>query len=262
LSNSGKRAWLAIGWAIVVGVLLAHTGWLWMNDRISPDTDILAMLPIEERDPVLQHAITHMADTAQQRLVVLVGAEDWTQAQRAADAYRAVLTAHPDQFVMGGQIPQQAQQDWLDQFKPLRNALLTAAQREALRTEPPAYWIDAAKRQLYSPFGGIKVGAWQDDPFGLFGGWVQARAQETSVRPSDGRLRVDDGKMHYVLLPVDLRGQAFSLSAQQAVMPVLQQAEQVARAAAPAVDVLAAGLILHAAAAGQQANNEMSTIGW
>ena len=86
-------AWV---WALVVGFLLVHNAYLWLGERIAPDTDILALLPVQERDPVLQQAFTRMVDSAQQRLIVLVGADDWAQASRAADAYDRVLAQHPD----------------------------------------------------------------------------------------------------------------------------------------------------------------------
>ena len=86
-------AWV---WALVVGLLLVHIAYLWLGQRIAPDTDILALLPVQERDPVLQQAFNRMVDSAQQRLIVLVGADDWAQANRAADAYDRVLAQHPD----------------------------------------------------------------------------------------------------------------------------------------------------------------------
>jgi predicted exporter len=261
-TDSRKRIWLALAWALVVSMLIGHATWLWTKDRLAPDTDILAMLPTEERDPVLQQAITHMANAGQQRLVILVGADDWSRAQAAADAYRAVLALHDDQLRLNDRLPAQTQQGWVEQFWPHRQVLLTSAQRSALAEQPVSYWVDAAQRQLYSPFGAIKVGAWQDDPFGLFAGWAQTRAQETSVRPSDGKLRIDAADKHYVVLPIELRNQSFSMTVQQAVLPLLEQAKQAAQRAEPTAEVVAAGIVLHAAAAGEQANNEISTIGW
>lgn len=257
-----KRALLGMAWAMMVALLLAHAGWLWHGNRLNLDTDILAMLPAEERDPVLQQAIGHMADVAQQRMVVLVGSDDWGRTQQAADAYRNVLLPHAEQFQLDDRPPRENQDAWLGQFSPHRLALLTAAQRQALATQPAAYWVDAALRQMSSPLGAAKVGAWQDDPFGLFAGWVQARARETAVRVVDGRLRVDAGSRAYAVIPVELRAKSFSLSTQQAVMPLLRQAEQAANLAVPGVEVVSAGVILHAAAAGEQASFEMSTIGW
>ena len=259
--KNSKHIWLAIAWALVVSLTVAHVTWLFSTKRFAPETDILAMLPTEERDPVLQQAIVHMADSAQQRFIVLIGAEDWRRAQSAADAYRGVLASRDDQFRLDQQSAARAEQGWIDQFWPYRGVLLNSEQRDALKNQPTSYWVDAAQRQLYSPFGAIKVGTWQDDPFGLFAGWAQTRAQQTSVRPSDGRLRVDAGNKAYVVMPIELRGQAFSLATQQAVMPVLQQAREAALRAAPDAEVISAGIILHAAAVGQQASQEMSTIG-
>ena len=142
-----------------------------------------------------------------------------------------------------------------------RLVLLSAGDEAALKSRPESYWVDSALSKLYSPFGGVKPAAWQDDPFGLFAAWMQARAGETPVRPRDGRLFVADGWRQYVVLPFTLGAPAFSLSAQDAVIPLLARARQAARAATPQAEVLAAGVILYAAAAGAQAQWEVSIIG-
>ncbi len=256
--NAGRL--LAIAWALVVALLLAHNAYLWLGKRIAPETDILALLPVQERDPVLQASFTHMVDAAQQRVAVLVGAAEWSDAKRAADAYGAVLARHAGLF-QSTPLDEQTQNDWLALFQQHRLTLLTAPQETQLRQETPAFWRDSALSQLYSPFGGPKLGAWQDDPFGLFSGWVQERAQETPVRPRDGHLFVADGERQYVLLPLTLRLPAFSLGAQESALPVLAQAEAAARQAVAGADIISAGVILHAAAASSQAAGEMSTIG-
>jgi predicted exporter len=259
--NGTRRIWPAIIWALLVSLMLAHVTWLWTGKRFAPETDILAMLPAEDRDPLLQRAIEHLADSAQQRLIVLIGTEDWQQAQLAADAYRDVLVSREDLFQLEDPLINHASQGWIDQLWPYRGVLLTSAQRDALKSQPASYWADIAQHQLYSPVGAITVGAWQDDPFGFFSGWAQGRALQTSVRPSDGRLRVDANNKSYVVMPIELRGSAFSMTMQQAVMPELKKASDAAQRAAPGIKILSAGLILHAAAAGQQASKEMSTIG-
>ncbi len=251
---------LALLWALVVSLLLGHNAYLWLVQRIVPDTDILALLPVQQRDPVLQQSFSHMVDSAQQRVVVLVGAADWNDAKRAADAYSAVLKGRPDLF-QAVAADQKTQDDWLALFQRHRLTLLTTQQEAQLRAQPPQYWLEQALSQLYSPFGGPKLGAWQDDPFGLFSGWVQERARETPVRPRDGYLFVADAQRQYVLLALTLKQPAFSLGAQRAVLPLLERAGAAARAALPQVDLVTAGVILHAAAAGAQAEGEMSTIG-
>jgi len=251
---------LALLWAAVVFLLLGHNAYLWGVRRIVPDTDIMALLPVQERDPVLQQSFSHMVDAAQQRVVVLIGAADWNDAKRAADAYGAVLAARPDLF-QATPVDERAQSDWLSVFQRHRLALLTGPQEEQLRARPARFWLESALSSLYSPFGGPKLGAWQDDPFGLFGGWVEERARETPVRPRDGRLFVADAKLQYVLLPLTVKGPAFSMTTQEAVLPLLDRAGAAARQSVPSVELIRAGVILHAAAASAQASDEMSTIG-
>ena len=216
-------AWV---WALVVCLLLAHNAYLWLGGRIAPDTDILALLPVQERDPVLQQAFTRMVDSAQQRLIVLLGADDWEQANHAADAYNRVLAQHPDLLQSTDSTTDQG--DWLALFQSHRLNLLTPQAEADLRSQSKQYWTDIALAKLYSPFAGPQLGAWRDDPFGLFGRWVQARAQETPVRPRDGRLFVGDGQRQYVVMPFALRVPAFSMAGQQAVIPLLEQARRAA----------------------------------
>jgi predicted exporter len=260
-----KRNLLAALWALVVGILLAHNAFLFAGKKIVPESNILALLPVQERDPVLQESFTHMVDAAQQRLIVLVGADDWAQAGRAADAYIAVLKPHADLLTFSDAAGEQMQSDWLKFFQQHRLSLMTSHDEFALRApsnpQSKQTWVDSALGKLYSPFAGPKLGSVQDDPFGLFSDWVQARAQETPVRPRDGRLFVADGQRQYVVLPITLKVPAFAMSAQETILPLLTQARQSAQQAAPKSDVIAAGAILHAAAAGEQATHEVSTIG-
>ncbi|OFA04791.1 MMPL family transporter [Duganella sp. HH101] len=251
---------LALLWAFAVCLLLGHNAYLWLVQRIVPDTDIMALLPVQERDPLLQQSFSHMVDAAQQRVVVLVGAADWDGARRAADAYGAVLAARKDVFE-ATPINEQTQSDWLALFQRHRLALLTATQEAQLRHQPAQFWLEAALNKLYSPFGGPNLGSWREDPFGLFAGWVQERAQETPVRPRDGHLFVADAQRQYVLLPLTLKVPALSMTAQDTVLPLLKQAGEAARKATPQVELIQAGVILHAANASAQASGEVSTIG-
>lgn len=258
MNRRGLAVWL---WAGVAGLLLAHNLYLWLGARLATDSDILALLPAENRDPALEKAFGHMVASAQQRLIVLVGADDWNQAVGAADRYLKALASGKNLLTPDREISPRREQDWLTLFDKYRLVLMTPNDERALRDRDKQYWVDAALTKLYSPVGGIKVGAWQEDPFGLFGAWLQARAQETPVRPRDGRLFVGDGTRVYVVLPFLVRVPAFSMATQEALAPLLEAARQAARRAESRVDVIAAGIVLYAGAAAAQAKWELSTIG-
>ncbi|GGY01462.1 MMPL family transporter [Pseudoduganella dura] len=250
----------ALAWLVAVALLVGHNGYLWVVKRIVPDTDIMALLPVQERDPILQRSFAHMVDAAQQRVIVLVGAAEWEDAKRAADAYSAVLAKRPDLFAAAS-AGEGVQAEWLSLFQKHRLVLMSPAQQAQLEKEGTAFWTQQALAKLYAPFGGPRLGAWQDDPFGLFSGWVQERAQETPVRPRDGHLFVADNESQYVLLPLTLKVPALSMTAQGVVLPMLEEAGAAARKAAPQARLIQAGVILHAANAGAQASGEMHTIG-
>ncbi|MFL6656464.1 MAG: MMPL family transporter [Massilia sp.] len=257
-----RQTWFALAWLLVVCALAGHNAYLWLGKHIVPDTDILALLPVQERDPVLQRSFTQMVDSAQQRVIVLVGAKQWPDAQRAAKAYSAVLAQHPELFE-ATKLDGQVEASWLAPFEPHRMVLLTRAQEAQLRSAPAQVWTDAALAKLYGAFSGPKLGSFRDDPFDLFSGWVQERAGETPVRPRDGSLFVADTvtDVQYVLMPLTLKVPAFSLAAQEKVIPLLAQASAAARASVASAEVIEAGVVLHASAAGQQASGEVSTIG-
>jgi len=240
-------------WVVVVAVVVAHNAYLWWGQRLAVDTDILALLPVEQPDPVLQRAFTRMVDATQQRLVVLVGAAEWADALRAAAAYGEVLAPHADLIRSGEGIADQTGSDWVAPFQQSRLALVTPQDEASLRSQSQQFWADLALAKLYNPFPGPKLTAWQDDPFGLFGNWVRARAQETPVRPREGRLFVSDGQRDYIVLPFTLQAPVFSVASQEAVVSLLEQARQAAYRIVPKAVVIQAGVILHAAVAAEQA---------
>jgi len=260
-SLRGAGRGLALAWLLVVAVLLGHNAYLWLVQRASPDTDILALLPSSRHDDAMQQAFVHMVDSAQQKVVVLIGDADWDKAMQAASAYETVIGKQPALLQPLAGDAAQLQGDWLASFDRSRLMLLTQEQRDKLRSDSPQQWGQLALGTMYGAFGGPRLGAWQDDPFGLFSGWVQARAQETPVRPRDGRLFVDSGGRSYVLLLLNLQQSAFSISAQQQVIPLLEQAGRAAKQAVPDAEIITAGVILHAAAGSSQASSEMTTIG-
>lgn len=256
-----RRNLPALLWALIVCSLLAHTTYLWLKKQIVPNTDILALLPADRRDPVLQQAFLHMIDSAQQRLIVLIGATEWRDARRAAGAYRQVLEPRRDLVELSDRNGEGAIAERLALFRPHRLGLMQPGDERALRSQPVQFWTDTALAKLYSPFPATPYATWQDDPFGLFSAWAQARAQETPVRPRDGWLFVADAWREYVVMPMRLHVPAFSSAGQEALIPVLERAAHAARSTVTQVEVLQAGIVLHAAVAGTQARRELSIIG-
>ena len=252
---------LALVWLVLVIAAVLYNGKVWFIDHRSLETDFLALLPNDESDPVARAAFERVATSAEQNVLVLVGSRDWADARKAGEAYAKTLARHPDWFTPASLAALQTDSA-LGPWWTNRRGLLTDDDRAALARNTPDDWVKQALNDLLSPMSSGRVGAWQDDPFGFFRRWLQARAAETPVRPVDGVLRADDADMHYVVLPMQLRSQAFALQSQREVMPLLNQARAAAEKSATDITIKGAGMIFPAAAAAAQANHELSTIGW
>lgn len=258
LNNPATVRWLAKIWLVVVLALTGHQIYLW-SGHIRLDTDILAMLPQDERNPAVQKVTRQLADAAARRVVVLVGAPDWNSAKMAADRY--ALSLENSKLPLSLRYRMEDAGDWLSFFTPHRSQLLSPAQREQL-TQSPDLLAQSAIAALYQPGMGMpRQGEWKDDPLNLLGGWLGERASGSKVRIRDGRLALTAAGQEYVLLTMEQNGPAFSVRAQQALIPVLDAAKAAALKNTSQIKILTAGVPLHAAAAASQAEREMHTIG-
>lgn len=245
-------------WLVVALACLAHNAWYWGVNRGAPVTDMLAMLPRDEQRPLAAQATQALADAGARRVTVLIGSGDKAQAQRAADAFLQALGDIPARH----RVADADQQAWLTLYAPVRAGLLSPQSRERLAQAPTEELADQALAALYQPVGGPRVGAWGDDPLNLFGQWLAERGQSSRVRVQDGRLMLTDPDApdrHYALVLVDLAGSGFEISAQRALLPRLDAATRAAEG--QGARVIRAGVPLFAAAAAEQAEREIHTIG-
>lgn len=249
-------------WLVLVLACVAHNAWYWIVNRGAPVTDMLAMLPRDEQRPLAAQATQALADAGSRRVTVLIGGGDEGQARRAADAFLQALGDIPARH----RVADADSQAWLALYAPVRAGLLPPQARERLARTPVEELADQALAALYQPVGGPRVGAWADDPLNLFGQWLAERAQGSRVRVRDGRLMLTDPaadagapERHYALVLIDLAGSGFEISAQRALQPRLEAATRAA--AGQGAQVIQAGVPLFAAAAAEQAEFEIHTIG-
>lgn len=261
-----QRAWrlerttrrLASVWLVLVLACVGHNVWHWVVQKRTPVTDLLAMLPRDEQRPLAAQATQLLADAGSRRVTVLIGGADAAQAQRAADAFLSALGDIPVRH----RVADADQQAWLTLYTPVRAGLLSAQARTRLAEASTAELADQALTALYQPVGGPRVGNWTDDTLNLFSQWLAERGQASRVRVQDGRLMLTDPEApdrHYALVLIELPGSGFEISAQRALQPRLDAAAQAAQG--QGAKVIRAGVPLLAAAAAEQAEREIHTIG-
>jgi predicted exporter len=248
---------LAIVWLVAC---VAAAGWLAQQAPVlgrRVDTDLFALLPKDTRDPLAESALGAMAASGERQLIVLVGHADPARAVAAARILAARLVGaplHPSTTADAG--------GGIGAFYAAHRAgLLAPADRARLAAAGASDFY--AQRALAAAFAPLAAGVlpWSEDPFALYGDWLAAQGTVTRVRPQGDVLAVEAQGRTYVLLPYELDGSAFALALQQEVTTRLAAAVAAARAAEPGVEVLRAGIVLHAAAAAAGAQREMAVIG-
>jgi predicted exporter len=254
--------WLAIVWLLVLIGLGAQQWHLWKSQsRI--DTDILALLPQDAHDRLLSDVTRRIADANARQIVVLLGSADAARTKAAEQAFRASLrdsTEGKALLVESGSI-----EGWFEQarafYAPYRDRLLTSDQRQRLQTEPVDGLAESALAALYGPMGAPRLTEWRQDPLSLWPQWWQERALGSGLRVGDDGLLEAEGK-HWSIVQYDTVGSAFQLDGERHIDVLLDAAAAAANTQVPGLEVLRAGVPLHAEAAAVQANREINTIGW
>lgn len=248
-------------WLLLVLAVGAHQWHFWKQGRI--DTDVLALLPINERAPDVAQATQQLAEQIQRQVVVLLGTGQWEQTRAAAQTFRAVLRQHPQAHLQEAAMAKDVSlQSALGFYQPWHTALLTPAQRAELRASSDEALVQRALQGLYQPATQARLTDWVNDPLGLWTQWWSARAAQSQARPRDAELWVAAQGKQWVVLQYTLDGSAFSLSGEPVIGSAMDDALAQVRRQAPNAQMIMAGVPLHAEAAAVQANGEIHVIGW
>lgn len=253
--------WLGIAWLVLLLALGVQQWRLW-SEQSPIDTDILALLPQDANDRLLSDATRRIADTSARQVVVLVGSSDGEATVRARDAFMQAMAGDAEAGLLR---PTGSIEGWFEQardfYAPYRDRLLTAEQREQLRQADTGELAGQALASLYGPMGAPRLTEWRHDPLSLWPQWWQQRAAGSGLQLGEDGLLTADGK-HWAVLQYETRDSAFQLDGERHLAGLLERAGDAAKAAALDLEILHAGVPLHAEAAAVQANREINTIGW
>lgn len=250
----------ALAWLLVVLAMAAHQWRFWQQDRI--DTDVLALLPLNEQAPDVAQATQQLSEQLSRQVVVLLGTAQWADSRHAAQLFRQALAQQPAPLREDPFAQQTSMQSGLNFYQPWRHALLTPQQRERLLHTPREALVQQALQDLYQPGMQTRLTDWVSDPLGLWTQWWAARAAQSQARPRDGELWVTAQDREWVLLQYSLSGSAFRLSGEPILHEAMQAAMAQVRQQSPDAQLLLAGVPFHAEAAATQAHGEINTIGW
>lgn len=260
--GAGRRPSRLVPWIwLLATAALAGLAWQWWATPGAVTTDLLALLPRESLPPAVRQAQAQLVRAAERRLVVLVGGADLASAVRAGDAWHAAALEAGAFARITYTIDPAAQERWRGFYAAYRHSLLPDAYRITGDRDTRRAVVREAARWFYSPVGlpgGLPL---VEDPLQLFGLWQLERGRDGPFRVLRERLVTTEAGRHYVAAVAELDGSPFDRATQRRVVTGLETARSAAREAGRDVEVLAAGVLLHAAEAAQRAQREVAVIG-
>ena len=246
---------LAIGVAITCGFQFGASG------NVPVQTNLLALLPPTERNPVAETAFGRLADAIGDRAVFLIGAKTTDGAMSAARKFATDLRESGAFQNVVADIPPFDLKLLTRIYLQYRCVLLTESDRLAL-SSGNANLEGRLQRKLYAPLRfGITLSP-AEDPFGFTDAWLSSLPlRSLKLEPDNGMFVTRDSMHTWVFVSAELPGSAFDGTLQQRVGNAVSRAENTLRQSALEAEVLRTGTVFYADAARRNAEREFNLIG-
>ncbi|WP_299795045.1 MMPL family transporter [uncultured Shewanella sp.] len=271
LSRCPARLKFAL-WVILL-CLTSLTGIQLWQGGAKVQSDILAMLPKLQEDPLTEIALARVEEQLANTVYIALLAEDETQAITAANTLMESLVSDSRGAFFDIRSADLNQAQALNHFYfNHRFNLLTQAQSSALSSGRIDELIGQAQLQLYNAFGYANSSLIANDPLLLYPDNLQALAPKQRLQVQQGVLlgQWSPGDSGNNSKPVTKTaaivmakgsGSAFNPNTQALQMSVLQKAFEAVESQNERIEVLRAGALFHASAATKSAKNEVTTLG-
>lgn len=261
--RSPKQVWgVRAAWLLLALVAALYCGWRFAGP--SPlQTNLLALLPATEADPVAEQAVDTLASALGDRTVFLVTSNDDAHAKAAAKQLGASLQKSGAFGSVTAELPPFDLSQIAALYMPYRFGLLAPADRTALASGAAGSTLhDTLAQRLYSPLRGGLTTPLADDPFGWLEHWLGGLPLATSnLELEDNMLVSHHGAATSVLIVATLPGSAYETKTQHAVLAALAQGESALKQSFPDVSVARTGAVFYAEAARSASEHEVHLIG-
>jgi predicted exporter len=256
-----NRVWRArLLWLAIALIATLYCAWRFAGP--SPlQTNLLALLPPTEADPVAEQAVDALASALGERTVFLVTSRDAENAKKGARLFGASLAASGAFAHVLAELPPFDTASITRFYLPYRFGLLSASDRAAL-VDGSASPSALLAQRLFNPVPTGLTVPLADDPFGWLQHWLAGLPLAmTNLEIEDNLLVVHRGDTTSVLVTATLPGSAYETKTQTAVRAAVAQADEALARALPGVHVAKAGAVFYAEAARSASEREVHWIG-
>lgn len=240
------RRTAALIWLALVCLSVGYVGYQAVNG-IALRTDLTALLPRDERDPILQKVNDAVSSSLSRRAVFLVGHAERAKARQGAASVSQALAASGAFSIERDALNAERLKRVGALYWPHRGALLSNADRAALQADQGEAVATRALSQAYGFVGLSDSRLLVEDPFLLFPAFMSHLPFPMS------RLSVDDGMlsahaqgMTWILVTGLVGGDPYDLAVQEAAVAAYDTAVAAAQAQAPGLAVKHLGAVFFA----------------
>lgn len=245
------RVWLFLLLLTLAGAFVAQR--LQQGDAFS--TDLLALLPATERDPLAEQAAQQVQTAIGSHTIFLISHTNREHARAVASEFADQLRRAKVFDRVQFELPADAQQQLIENLLPYRSALLSNADAALIAAGGEALQ-QRLLQALYSPLSVAVPGA---DPFGFFANSLQQLGAGAGVAQVDeGLLTVVRDDRFYLLVDAVSSQSVFDDRYQRQAIAAIEQAK--AHAIAAGAQVLGTGTLRFAAQARAEGERDVSVI--
>lgn len=255
--------WLALAIGLIVAGVVQFSGTLPLQ------SNLLALLPPTERNPLAEEAVSRLAEAAGNRVFFLIGVPEkrggegsgqTTASGTAARQFAAQLRADKAFRSVIAEIPPFDPQQLVRFFLPYRFNLIGDADQAAMAGNQPDL-AERLQRKLYAPFQFGPTYPLADDPFGFGDAWLAGLPLKTlRLETQNGLLVARDRENDWIMVSAELTGSSYDSEVQRNAMSAVANAESALKNDFPGLEILRTGTFFYAAAARQSAEHEFDFI--
>ena len=258
LARSSKVAFAV--WVVFALALTAGTAVV-MCRGLPVESDLLALLPEDERSPVQAEAIKAFQGRLGEHTLILVGVPNGQPLGPPAQVVCGSLRESPafTEVICARSLDPAKTFELVSSH---RWQLLNAEATAQLEKGDSAGFLEEAQAQLFSPLGAGRAALLMRDPLGLSSSFLSALERPgVSIDPDSGLGWVEGEGRRWVIIDTKNRAGAFQEGGPELIVERYELAAKAVAASHPGTELLGMGIAFHAAAAAISAKREMSTIG-
>ncbi|RYY73816.1 MAG: hypothetical protein EOO52_17595 [Gammaproteobacteria bacterium] len=247
-----------LGWLLVF--CASATFCLWQVVVNKPfHSNLLELLPKDERNPGLHELSVLMASRFEDKLLILIRSDNpETTLPQAKDLQTQLLASGR---LSASNVSQAIQQELIALYRPFSQQLLSADRRLWLQNTGNEEIAEQTYRDLFSPVALPRPYGFAEDPFNLGGAWLASLVPRLKMQEYQGFPLVIDEQngvsQSWLLVTARLNSSPFDMATQKDVTQALDKFRQ----QWPDAEILTSGMIFHAAAGTEQATQEINTVG-